>query len=440
MPLFFPVLIFFLCLWLVANRVDQYCQRFSPMVEKRLISSYRIIPILMVVWLMVVRARAIIERDGNHVEVANRLQGSEYALSDLKLLISGDGAGEFSLLLLLMFALWTINLPSIKQAPITVRKTVQSKVMLYVSACTLLTFWVFFPESNYYSPESLPLQSTMSSTGDYHVLMVVIGTLMIAFSGELFAITAIHNLDQHFTVLRKRVLWKIYLMCGLLLFGLYHGNYFDINWIIQPGKQKVIATIILLSQTLILAFICVPSKRSDNLLRVGEGRTNSFAIMSIISLIILVIVTSVVLRQTSELDSGNRYLEESLWLTASFLIMVSFTQLLPRYGFDAAARPEYWWLRVVLVFSPAVIFWFNNLAIFIIPGLWLVAALSIVVPNMIEQDAKSPALLGLIILFASVVIIMFITSLTDNMLSNLLLLGSIWMIISNIIVLRITYD
>ena len=147
-----------------------------------------------------------------------------------------------------------------------------------------------------------------------------------------------------------------------------------------------------------------------------------------------------VLRQTSELDSGNRYLEESLWLTASFLIMVSFTQLLPRYGFDGAARPEYWWLRVVLVFSPAVIFWFNNLAIFIIPGLWLVAALSIVVPNMTERDAKSPALLGLLILFASVGLIMLITSLTDNMLSNLLLLGSIWMIISNIIVLRITYD
>ncbi len=440
MPLFFPVLIFFLCLWLVANRVDQYCQRFSPMVEKRLISSYRIIPVLMVIWLMVVRARAIIERDGNHVEVANRLQGSDYALSDLKLLISGDGVGEFSLLLLLTFALWTINLPSMKQAPITVRKAVQSKVMLYVSACTLLTFWVFFPESNYYSPESLPLQSTLSSTGDYNVLMVVIATLMIAFSGELFAITAIYNLDQHFTVLRKRVLWKIYLMSGLLLAGLYHGNYFDINWIAQPGNEKVIATIILLSQTLILAFICVPGKRSDNLLRVGEGRTNSFAIMSIISLIILVVVTSVVLRQTSELDSGNRYLEESLWLTASFLIMVSFTQLLPRYGFDGAARPEYWWLRVVLVFSPAVIFWFNNLAIFIIPGLWLVAALSIVVPNMTERDAKSPALLGLLILFASVVLIMLITSLTDNMLSNLLLLGSIWMIISNIIVLRITYD
>ena len=189
-----------------------------------------------------------------------------------------------------------------------------------------------------------------------------------------------------------------------------------------------------------MEFICVQSKRSDNLLRVGEGRTNSFAIMSILSLLILILVTSMVLRQTSELDSGNRFMEESLWLTASFAIMVSFTQLLPRYGFDAAARPEYWWLRVTLIFSPALIFWFNSLAIFIIPGLWLVASLSILVPNIVEKDAKTPSQLGVIALIVSTIGIIFFTSLTENMLSNMLLFGSISMIISNIVVQTIVNE
>jgi hypothetical protein len=440
MPLFFPVLILFLCLWLVANRVDQYCQRFSPMVEKRLISSYRIIPILMVAWLMIARARAIIERDVNHVEVANRLQGTNNDFSYLKLLISGDGVGEFALLFLLIFALWTINLPSMKQSPLSVRKAVQSRVMLYVAACTLLTFWIFFPESNYYAPESLPLQSTMSADGDYSILMVIVATLMVAFSGELFAIASIHNLDEHFIVLQRRALVKVYVVSGLLMFGLYQGNYLDTNWISQPGNEKIVATIILLSQTLILAFICIPSKRSDNLLRVGEGRTNSFAIMSILTLVILILVTSIVLRQTSELDSGNRFIEESLWLTASFTIMVSFTQLLPRYGFDAAARPEYWWLRITLLFSPAFIFWFNSLAIFIIPGLWLAASSSILIPNIVEKDTKTQSRLGLVILIASMITIIFITSMTENMLSNLLLFGSVPMIISNVVVQTIAND
>jgi hypothetical protein len=394
----------------------------------------------MVAWLMIARARAIIERDVNHVEVANRLQGTNNDFSYLKLLISGDGVGEFALLFLLIFALWTINLPSMKQSPLSVRKTVQSRVMLYVAACTLLTFWIFFPESNYYAPESLPLQSTMSADGDYSILMVIVATLMVAFSGELFAIASIHNLDEHFIVLQRRALVKVYVVSGLLMFGLYQGNYLDTNWISQPGNEKIVATIILLSQTLILAFICIPSKRSDNLLRVGEGRTNSFAIMSILTLVILILVTSIVLRQTSELDSGNRFIEESLWLTTSFTIMVSFTQLLPRYGFDAAARPEYWWLRITLLFSPAFIFWFNSLAIFIIPGLWLAASSSILIPNIVEKDTKTQSRLGLVILTASMITIIFITSMTENMLSNLLLFGSVPMIISNVVVQTIAKD
>ena len=410
------------------------------MVEKRLISSYRIIPILMVAWLMITRARAIVERDVNHIEVANRLQGTNNDFSYLKLLISGDGVGEFALLFLLIFALWTINLPSMKHAPLSVRKAIQSRVMLYVSACTLLTFWIFFPESNYYAPESLPLQSTMSADGDFSILMVVVATLMIAFSGELFAIASIHNLDEHFIVLQKRALVKVYVVSGLLMFGLHQGNYLDTNWISQPGNEKIIATIIFLSQTLILAFICVPSKRSDNLLRVGEGRTNSFAMISVLSLLILILVTSIVLRQTSELDSGNRFIEESLWLTASFVIMVSFTQLLPRYGFDAASRPEYWWLRITLIFAPALIFWFNSLAIFIIPGLWLVASLSILMPNIVEKDAKTPSQLGMAILVGITIGIIFTTSLTEDMLSNLLLFGSIPMIISNVVIQTIAND
>ena len=284
------------------------------------------------------------------------------------------------------------------------------------------------------------MQSTMSADGDYSILMVVVATLMLAFSGELFAIASMHNLDEHFLVLQKRALVKVYAVSGVLIYGLSQGNYFDTNWISQLGNEKIIATVIFLSQTLILAFICVPGKRSDNLLRVGEGRTNSFAVMSILSLLILIIVTSIVLWQTSELNSGNRYIEESLWLTASFMIMVSFTQLLPRYGFDAAARPEYWWLRITLLFSPALIFWFNDLAIFIIPGIWLVAALSIVVPSIIEKDAKTPSQFGLAVLLIVSVGIIFITSVTDNMLSNFILLGSIPMIISNVIIRTMVDD
>ena len=165
LPLFFPVLLFMLSLWLVADRVDRYFTRFSPMVQNRLTSTYRIVPILMLAWLVISRARSFINRDVEHVEVANRLRGSEFATSDFILLVTGDGVGELALLFLLIFSLWTDNLPSMSQAPVELRKAVQTKVMLYVSACALLTFWIFFPESNYYSPDTLPAKPTMSANG-----------------------------------------------------------------------------------------------------------------------------------------------------------------------------------------------------------------------------------------------------------------------------------
>ena len=431
LPLFFPVLIFSLCLWLVADKVDNYCRRFSPLVESRLKRTYRIVPILMVAWLMISRARAIITRDTKHVEVANRLGDSNYAFSDLILLISGDGVGEFALLLLLIFSLWTVNLPSMRKAPYHIRKAVQNKVMLYVSACALLTFWIFFPESNYYSPDSFPIQPTMSSNGDYAVVLVIATTLMVAFSAELFAISSLQQ-EEDFIVLKKRALLKTYLVSAIVLIGFYFGDYFEFNWVSGQVDEKVIATLILFSQALILAFICVPGKHSDNLLRVGEARTKSFAIMSLLTLAILILITSFMLQNTTEYSTGNRYLEESLWLTASFTIMLSITQILPRYGFDGAARPEYWWLRITILFAPALIYWFNHLAIFIIPALWCVASLTIVLPNLIEQDAKSPSKQGIGLIIGSMILILIITSATANMLGYFILFGSTSMIISNV--------
>ncbi|MGB0699893.1 MAG: hypothetical protein ACPGO6_02650, partial [Candidatus Poseidoniaceae archaeon] len=66
--------------------------------------------------------------------------------------------------------------------------------------------------------------------------------------------------------------------------------------------------------------------------------------------------------------------------------------------------------------------------------------LSIVAPSIIEKDAKTPSQLGLAVLLIVSVGIIFITSVTENMLSNLLLLGSIPMIISNVIVRTIVVD
>ncbi|MBK71599.1 MAG: hypothetical protein CMB43_04145 [Euryarchaeota archaeon] len=434
LPLFFPVLLFLLSLWLVADKVDNYLTRFSPMIKSRLSSIYRLVPLLMIGWLLVVRARAFITRDIEHVEVANRLQGTDFLITDLLLLITGDGVGEFSLLALMLFALWTINLPSMRNAPLSTRKAVQSKVMLYVSACALLTFWIFFPESNYYSPDTLPAQPTMSSSGDLNPLMVILVTLMIAFSGELFAISSLQLPSEYFTILKRRALMKSYVVSILLLLGLYQGGNLETSLVTNQGSEINLATILFLSQTLILSLVCIPAKYSDSILKVGQARTKSFAIMAILCVFVLLIVTSVVLQNTAEFRAGNRYLLESLWLSASFLLIVSTLQILPRYGFDSAARPEFWWLRMSIVFAPALIYWFNHLAVFLIPSLWIIGSLTIIIPNLIEQDATSPSNQRLSFLIVVSLVILMLTANTTNMLSNFILLGGVILITSALIV------
>ena len=393
----------------------------------------------MVGWLIIARARAIINRDFDHVEVAKRLQDSDFERADLMLLVTGDGAGEFSLFCLLIFSLWTVNLPSMRQAPLAIRQAVQTKVMLYVSACALFTFWIFFPESNYYSPDTLPASPTMASSGELNPVMVILVSLMVAFSGELFAITSLQHHGDYFATLKPRALIKTYAVAGIILIGLYHGGKLEINFITDQVNNSTIATIILLSQALVLAFVCVPAKRTDGLLKVGQARTKSFAVMSTLALLVLLIVTSIGLQATDEYASGNRYLHESLWLTASFLIVLSVVQLLPRYGFDSAARPEYWWLRITIVFAPALIYWFNPLAIFMIPGLWIIASLSAVLPNLIELDAQSPSKLGVWMLAIVYLVSIFSTSATTNMLGNFILIGSIILICTSVVSNSIKY-
>ena len=404
------------------------------MIKSRLSSTYRLVPLLMIGWLLVVRARAFITRDIEHVEVANRLQGTDFVITDLLLLITGDGVGEFPLLALMLFALWTINLPSMRNAPLSTRKAVQSKVMLYVSACALLTFWIFFPESNYYSPDTLPAQPTMSSSGDLNPLMVILVTLMIAFSGELFAISSLQLPSEYFTILKRRALMKSYVVSILLLLGLYQGGNLETSLVTNQGSEINLATILFLSQTLILSLVCIPAKYSDSILKVGQARTKSFAIMAILCVFVLLIVTSVVLQNTAEFRAGNRYLLESLWLSASFLLIVSTLQILPRYGFDSAARPEFWWLRMSIVFAPALIYWFNHLAVFLIPSLWIIGSLTIIIPNLIEQDATSPSNQRLSFLIVVSLVILMLTANTTNMLSNFILLGGVILITSALIV------
>ena len=65
----------------------------------------------------------------------------------------------------------------------------------------------------------------------------------------------------------------------------------------------------------------------------------------------------------------------------------------------------------------------NQLAIFLLPSLWIVGSLSIVIPNLIEQDATNPPKQGLSLLILVTIVLLIMTASSANMLSNFVLLG-----------------
>ena len=263
----------------------------------------------------------------------------------------------------------------------------------------------------------------MSAAGDYNLLMVIIGILIIAFSGELFATSTFHYSDAGIKTLQLRASLKMYVVCAIMLLGFYSSEFFTIDWVIDNQFDKVKMALIFLSQGLVLTFICAPSQQFDDALKVGDGRSRSFAIMATCAILLIILVTSLLLKTSTIFDEGNRYLHEAFWLAASVMILISMTQILPRYGFDAASRPEYWWLRMMLVFAPAVIIIFNPLAIYLIPSLWIVACLSIILPSTVESDVKSPNMQQSMLLFGLIVVLSAGLILSAKPVSNFLLFG-----------------
>jgi len=80
-----------------------------------------------------------------------------------------------------------------------------------------------------------------------------------------------------------------------------------------------------------------------------------------------------------------------VWMAAVTVSAMMLVQFLPTLGFDAAPRPEIWWMKMTLVFSPTIMSFFTPFAIFLIPAIWLVLPWSTLTPWFIERDVHTPS-------------------------------------------------
>ena len=393
-PLLFPILLLLLVGWLMPSKIESYSQKFSQPVSKAIVNSYRLGPLVVVGVMILNRIKTIVQRDTSYLEVAQKLGPGDFEFSDLSLLITGDGSSEIILFGLISFALLSHKLPSIRSSSIEIKRLVQFRIMSYISLCALVSYWVLFPESSYYSPDSLPLQTTNSSTGEYSWIFVIMTGLMILVSSELFAVTTIPRTDKGLSILSKRTKLKMYFILPLMIYLISNSIQSTNSWWINISQDGSFAMVIFfLSHSIGLIFISVPAKSIEFNLQHGQGRSKSLTFQLILNCILLFFITAYYLRSAEPFDQGNGYLLQATWLVIGMVICMVISLMLPNFGFDGASRPELWWLRMSLIFAPSILFMITPFAIFLLPACWILLAISIIQPWYIETDVKSPSLL-----------------------------------------------
>ena len=414
-PLVFPVLLILLSTWLIPRKIESYLQKTPSQIGRLGFLVHRFGPLVLVGFMIFDRVKSIFQRDISYLEISQRLGPGEFQISDLRLLITGDGAPEIVLLSLLGFALLSHKLPSISTSADELKKTIQHRIMAYISFSALISFWIFFPESSYYQPDSLPLQTTLSKAGDYSFFVVILTALLVLVNSELFAVTTISRVDKGLEVLVRRSKLKMYLILPFLIYLLSNSIQSTESWwmnIQQNGEFMMILFFILHSFG--LTFVTVPCKQNESFLQHGDGRSNSLTFQLIVSVVILFLITCLFLVNHKPFSEGNGYLLKSSWLVVGMLSLISVSLILPNFGFDSAARPELWWIRMVLIFGPSIIFIFSPYAIFLLPACLLILSISIIQPWVIETDVSSPSFVKVLLPLVCLMILIISLSIVNE--------------------------
>ena len=390
-------------------------------------------PLLMAVYMIFDRAMAVITRDVKHTEIALRFGDSKFHISDLQILLSGDGAPEIVLFMLLGFALLSDKLPSLKRLNPSDKSLVRYRVMTYIAFCTIISFGTFFPESSYYSVSDLPSTPSLSKQGDVNPLFPFLVFAIIAVSAELFAVYSLTHLQSQLTVLKSRTKLKMYFLLPVFLITFNFGQHYDVNWIEDNLSSRYAIILIFISQATLLTFVLVPGVDIDASLNNGVKRSMAISITMATTILCLLTITLLMLQTNDWYESGNRALMKTISMISLAAVLISATQILPNFGFDSAIRPENWWLRTSIMLMPVILSLFFSEAIFLIPAIWFCAPFcNLISPWAETNHANNKILISFATtLFLSLGILLFCLQ-TTNSLSNFIILGWIPMLVSNL--------
>ena len=378
--------------WVFYNPIEKRLKGYDNRNWDKVALLLRWLPPTQVLIMILYRSQAIISRNMSHNEIARYLGVGNFSSQDFKLLFTGDGGIEIMAFLALTFAIISDKLPSLKDVRKELKTAFRNRIMLF-SALFLLTSSAFlFPEDAYSKYDLLPTQPVgdVPEWSAFIIVGLIFGLVM--FNGELFAITTLFLSGKTFDKLSIRAQSKVLLLSVFSL--IFLASQFDFN---KTGVQQLIEGDLALPLTLLIhlgfcfAFILQPSVRFDAELNHGENRSAGILILSAAFGLITIVLTSLHLNALEVFGTHLGPYTFGMWIATVTITATMVVQFLPTLGFDAAPRPEMWWMKMTFVFAPIFISMFTPFALYLIPAIWIALPWSSLAPWVIEKDSPSPS-------------------------------------------------
>lgn len=307
-------------------------------------------PPVMVLGLLFSRAIDLIGLEATHPEVALILGQGASMEARLQVMFTGQGAVEGALFSLLLFAVLSPKLPSLRAASGATKQAIQSRMMTHAGWWGLLTLMVVFAPSAYEPMVSGPTAPTLAVAPWSALVFTVLFTLLLLMSGEIMSATARMASSGETRLLFHRALMKTAAAGAVAWWFLMQTDVMTPDWWARPMTDARLAMgALIATYATLMATSHAFSTVAEGLHSAAARQANLLTCALAITGAILVSITSTTANAVDVYGAGvdaalTGWRWAALALTAGVMAMA-----LPMVGFDAAHHPEAWWFRMAMM-------------------------------------------------------------------------------------------
>ena len=392
--------------------------------------ALRWFPFTLLAVILSLRMSSILGHDTDHLEVVSYLQVDSSLTDRLHILFAGDGLVEWMLLPLVYLFAW--NGQGMKG---TWKNEHLHKFKRTLALMLLVSATMFFDDSAYIAPESLPLTQIPSPSVDMWMVITLLITEVVVISGLMSMYGPSKSLESYRRRLFLPASTFVLTAFAYLAMAFMDSSVFNGEWWTDPYQNDKLAMMWLwVFVGFNLHVFGRPIQDIESKLGAGDGRSRALAFSIGVSLGLLLIVTSWLMHQQDAPDATA--IRSAFWLVGWISVMMAVVLLLPILGFDDGARPELDWARWTLLFGPMVLFVAHPYSPFLLLGSWFALIATMVLPWMLEREAKSLPVWQVIGLGTAMIAVFSVTLLSGQGLVIAVPLGGIFATASSMMMLR----